>query len=192
MLTELNKERIKREFSLLSEELSLRYPNEHFAVWLVGGVPLMEYTDLKKSGDIDVWAFSDKRLLDLLDNYYMNTRSSGMSLDVSSDMETRFKLSKEFSYDNLKVYIASLEDIVANKLVVNRDKDFEDITFDDVIANVDLDLLDDIIKNELSIDIQGEGRYKQLLRTYDKWLEYVNDYYERIKGKEYGRKKNVI
>ena len=109
----------------------------------------------------------------------MNTRASGMSLNISPDMEGRFKKSHYFSQNNIDVYLASLEDIVANKLVLNRDKDFEDITYDGVIANVDLDVLDNIIKNELSIDITNEYTYKQLLRTYDKWMKCVNDYYER-------------
>ena len=184
---DLDKERIIQEFSILSEELSLLYPGETFYMYIVGGVPLMEYTNYKKSSDIDVFAISDNRLMPLLDSHFMNMRASGMSVSFSSNIESRFKISDVFSSDNLKVFSACLEDIVASKLIVNRDKDFEDITNKDIIDNVDFELLDNIIKNELSIDITNELNYKQLLRTYDKWLNYVEEYFESKKGVTYGR-----
>ena len=126
----------------------------------------MEYTDYKKSSDIDVFTLSDKRLLPLLDNHFMNTRAAGMSMSFSADMEDRFILSN-FSKENLHVYLASLEDIVVSKLIANRDKDFEDITDSEIIKHVDYKMLENIIKNELSIDL-SEDSYRQLLRSEER------------------------
>ena len=105
---ELDKNRVNNEFSLLAEELSLLYPGEVFEVFVVGGVPLMEYTNYKKSLDIDIFTLSDNRLLPLLDNHFMNNRAAGMSMSFSADMESRFRLS-DFSRQNLRVYLASLK-----------------------------------------------------------------------------------
>lgn len=186
---DLSKERVQNQFKLLSEELSLLYPKELFEIYIVGGVPLMLYSDIKKSSDIDVWMVSDKRMTPLLNKYFMNNRAFGMSMSFSADMESRFYKSN-FSCNNLNVYVASLEDIVASKLIVNRDKDFEDITNIDVILNVDYDLLDKIITNELSIDL-NEVNYRQLIRTYNKWLDYVDDVLNKSKGDENGWKKTI-
>ena len=174
---ELNIDRVRNEFSLLAEELSLLYPDETFEVFVVGGVPLMEYTHYKKSSDIDIYTLSDKRLLPLLEHHFMNTRAAGMSMSFSADMESRFILS-DFSKDNLLVYFASLEDIVASKLIANRDKDFEDITDKNVIKSVDFGKLDSIVKDELSIDL-SEHNYRQLLRVYEKYLEYADKYIDK-------------
>lgn len=157
-------------FEELSERLEKIYPNEKFTLVIVGGVPLMQFDNRKKSKDIDGYTLSDRKIRKILEESDINFRSSGMSSSFSADMEDRLQPTI-FSHDNLTVYAASLEDIVASKLIANRDKDYEDIRLQGVVDNLDFDLLDSIIKDELSIDISNEYNYRQLRRVYDDYLD---------------------
>lgn len=168
---QLDRSAVVQEFNNLSKRLENDFPGETFYIFIVGGVPLMEYTGYKKSSDIDVFAYSDSRLLDYFPDYFMNTRSAGMSSSFSADMEDRV-IDTEFSTDNLKVYAASLEDIVASKLIANRDKDIEDISLPGVVEKINYEKLEKIIHEELSIDLTPLN-YNMLLITYDRWIEHL-------------------
>lgn len=151
----------------------MKYPNERFKVYIVGGAALMIYGQVSKiTNDIDVISISDKKIENIMLAEPINDRVRSSLDSFSTEAETRAQLVDiEGGTLSVDYYMYSLEDIVASKLYAGRRKDLIDLKNTYIKEIIDYDLLDIIVYEEMKMDALNERRWQELVDYYEMYKE---------------------
>lgn len=165
----MNHGELVKKLNKLDREVSLLYEaDERLHCVIVGGSALILLGCITRAThDIDVVKCSNE-IRNLLEEYGFNERVQTYINNFPYDFEDRF-VKLDIPTERVDFYTASLEDVVVAKLHSFRDNDWADVTYPDLIAKIDWELLDKCAK-ESEKSALNENSYKDFLLRY---VDYV-------------------
>jgi hypothetical protein len=156
----------------LDEDASLMFPGgKRFRIVIVGGSALILLGVIERA-TLDIDALEATGMLtELLGRHDINTDVRAFIDFFPHGYESR--ISKIFCGQIVDFYTASIEDIVIAKLFSHREKDIGDLGDPALIARIDWDLLDRIVRdaNEIENNVISEMRYQDFLGNYKNYLK---------------------
>lgn len=144
-----------------------------FKCYIVGGgaLVLTDYVS-RVTHDVDILKAVPDAIIPLMAKYDMNMNVSAHICSFADDCYLRAK-KLDIGSRCVEFYTLSLEDLVVSKLAAARDKDLEDISRPEIIANLNWTLLDEIIETAEEGILSDWDR--QALKTIYK--NYKEDFY---------------
>jgi len=164
-------------------EIFIVYPEivGRIKIVIIGGATLLLHQCiLRATNDIDIIQFDEKIDLEMLAKYDMDIRSQAYTGNLSDTMDERYVLAPA----NTKIidyYIPSLEDLIISKLSSDRKKDTLDIKQNLIYAKVNLDRLEEIMR-EIHLAIFG-NTLSTLRYDYEDFKQRKEEYDDEKKFK---------
>jgi len=153
----------------LDREVSLLYEkDERLYCVIVGGSALILLGCITRAThDIDVIKCSNK-IKNLLGHYGFNERVQTYINNFPYDFEDRF-VKLDIPTKRVDFYTAGLEDVVVAKLHSFRDSDWADVTYSDLVAKIDWELLHKCAK-EAEKSALNDRSYKEFLLRFEDYV----------------------
>lgn len=167
----LHRDDIEKRLLQLDEAAALMFDDDSlFRIVIVGGsaLVLLEYI-VRATHDVDALQ-SPLCLIELMSDYDIDRRVVSYESHFPYYYEDRL-VPIDIPSRKIRYFSASLEDIVIAKLHAGRLQDYEDITSDTVLADMNWSLLEQL-KNEVkesTLSINCES-YKDFLTAYDNYV----------------------
>lgn len=151
--------------------MSLDLPQKCIIV-IVGGAGMLALGAItRRTQDIDALSVSEN-INDFLEARGVNTHVNAYFDYFPYNYEDRL-VKIELDTSSIDFYTASLEDIVISKLHSPRDKDYNDITSEGTLSQINWDILHNIATNPSESNVLSDFRYREFL---DKFKEYERKY----------------
>lgn len=171
----MNKNQLIKNLLNFDREVDMLYGKSEmaFKCYIVGGgaLVLTDYVS-RATHDVDVLKAVPGDIVPLMEKYDMNMNVSAHLCSFADDCYLRAQ-KLDVGSRCVEFYTLSLEDLVASKLAAARDKDLEDISRPEIVANLNWKLLDEIIETAEEGILSDWDR--QALKTIYK--NYKEDHY---------------
>lgn len=150
----------------LNEDASFLDDQNTYKCIIVGGgaLILLGYRQ-RATHDIDVIDYFPPDIKNLMEKYDINTNVSAHIDCFPEDYINRAQL-VNLDTEKIKFYTLSLEDLVISKLAAARDKDWNDITTEAILHEVDWIKLDELAK-EVKQSLLSERDVSEFQNNYD-------------------------
>ena len=153
----------------LDEEASMILPKgERLSMTIIGGSALI-LSDYLVRATMDIDIIDRYPLLQpIMEKYDVNNRSNAFIDCIAKSYNVRMtKL--EIDTKVIDYYVMSLEDLIIMKLHSDREKDYQDITNNEIVSCINWETLDSIVESG-EVDVSfNKQKYDLFLERYKKY-----------------------